>query len=214
VINQYISAYKVLIEGVLEREWTPIRLLRPRGEKKLPVVFSKEEIGRILDHTRNLKHKCIIAITYSSGLRRDEVRNLRVSDIDSSRMQIRISSGKGNKGRYTILSEKVLELLRVYWQCYMPKVYLFEGQHRGEPISASTIREIFSQRMKEAGINKEASFHTLRHSFATHLLEQGVNLRIIQALLGHSSIRTTTIYTHLQNFNPASITSPFDSLKG
>lgn len=214
VINQYISAYKVLIEGVLEREWTPIRLLRPRGSKKLPVVFSKEEIGRMLDHTRNLKHKCIIAITYSSGLRRDEVRNLKVSDIDSSRMQIRISNGKGNKGRYTILSEKVLELLRVYWQCYMPKVYLFEGQHRGEPISATTIREIFSQRMKEAGINKEASFHTLRHSFATHLLEQGVNLRIIQTLLGHSSIRTTTIYTHLQNFNPASITSPFDSIKG
>ncbi len=214
IINQIISAYKVLTVGVLEKEWSPIKLPRPRGEKRLPVVFSKEEICKILEHTRNLKHKAIIAVTYSSGLRRDEVRHLKLSDIDSSRMQIRVSNGKGNKSRYTILSKKVLALLREYWLCYRPKTYLFEGQHRGEPISATTIKEVFSQRMKAAGISKTASFHTLRHSFATHLLEQGINLRIIQTLLGHTSIKTTTIYTHLQNFDPASVASPFDSLRG
>lgn len=214
IINQIISAYKVLMTGVLEREWSPIKLPRPRREKKLPVVFSKEEICNILKHTRNLKHKAIIAVTYSSGLRRDEVLHLKIADIDSSRMQIRVSNGKGNKSRYTILSRKALELLREYWLYYRPKTYLFEGRHVGEPISATTIKEVFSQRMKAAGINKTASLHTLRHSFATHLLEQGVNLRIIQTLLGHTSIKTTTIYTHLQNFDPASVASPFDSLRG
>lgn len=129
-------------------------------------------------------------------------------------MQIRVSNGKGNKSRYTILSKQVLELLREYWRYYRPKSYLFEGRQKGEPISQRTIQEFFHQRMKVAGIRKPASFHTLRHSFATHLLEQGTNLRIIQALLGHTSIKTTTIYTHLQNFDPASITSPFDSLQG
>jgi len=214
IINQIISAYKVLTAGVLEKEWSPIKLPRPRIEKRLPVVFSKQEIYNILKFTRNLKHKAIIAVTYSSGLRRNEVRYLKIADIDSSRMQMRISNGKGNKSRYTILSKKVLELLREYWQCYRPKTYLFEGQHRGEPISESTIKEVFTKRMKAAGISKAASFHTLRHSFATHLLEQGVNLRIIQTLLGHSSIKTTTIYTHLLNFDPSCITSPFDNLKG
>ena len=213
-INQIISAYKVLITGVLEKEWSSIKLPRPRREKKLPVVFSKQEVSRIIEHTRNIKHRAIIAFAYSSGLRLDEVRQVRLSDIDSSRMQIRVSNGKGNKSRYTILSKQILELLREYWSDYRPKVYLFEGLKKREPISISTLQAIFYQRMKAAGIQKQASFHTLRHSFATHLLEQGVNLRIIQTLLGHTSIKTTTIYTHLQNFDPASVTSPFDSLRG
>jgi site-specific recombinase XerD len=213
IINQIISAYKVLVTGVLEREWTPIKLPRPRIEKKLPVVFSKEEVLRIIDHTINLKHRSIIVLAYSSGLRLDEVRQVKLTDIDSSRMQIRVSKGKGNKTRYTLLSKQVLELLREYWRYYRPKYYLFEGRQKGEPMSQRTIQELFHQRMKAGGINKPASFHTLRHSFATHLLEQGVNLRIIQTLLGHASIRTTTIYTHLQNFDPSSIASPFDSLR-
>jgi site-specific recombinase XerD len=213
IINQIISAYKVLMTGVFEKEWIPIKLPRPRREKKLPVVFSKEEVFDIIEHTRNLKHRSIIAIAYSSGLRLDEVRRVKLTDIDSSRMQIRVSNGKGNKSRYTILSKQVLELLREYWQYYRPKFYLFEGRQKGEPISQRTIQDLFHQRMKAAGIRKPASFHTLRHSFATHLLEQGTNLRIIQALLGHTSIKTTTIYTHLQNFDPASITSPFDRLR-
>jgi site-specific recombinase XerD len=182
-------------------------------EKKLPVVFSKEEILRIIERTKNLKHRSIIVLTYSSGLRLGEVRQVKLSDIDSSRMQIRVSHGKGNKSRYTILSKQVLELLREYWRYYRPKSYLFEGRQKGEPISQRTIQDLFHQRMRAAGIRKPASFHTLRHSFATHLLEQGVNLRIIQTLLGHTSIKTTTIYTHLLNFDPASVASPFDSLR-
>jgi len=213
IINQIISAYKVLMTGVLEREWLPIKLPRPRREKKLPVVFSKEEILSIIERTRNLKHRAIIAFAYSSGLRLDEVRQVRLTDIDSSRMQIRVSNGKGNKSRYTILSKQILEMLREYWSDYRPKVYLFEGLKKREPISISTLQAIFYKRMKAAGIQKQASFHTLRHSFATHLLEQGVNLRIIQTLLGHTSIKTTTIYTHLQNFDPSSVASPFDSLR-
>ena len=213
VINQIISAYKVLMTGVLEKEWAPIKLPCPRREKKLPVVFSKEEIFNIIEHTRNLKHRSIIVLAYSSGLRLDEVRQVKLTDIDSSRMQIRVSNGKGNKSRYTILSKQVLELLREYWRYYRPKSYLFEGRQKGEPISQRTIQEFFHQRMTAASIRKPASFHTLRHSFATHLLEQGINLRIIQTLLGHTSIKTTTIYTHLLNFDPASIASPFDSLR-
>jgi integrase/recombinase XerD len=214
IINQIISAYKVLITGVLEKEWFSIKLPRPRREKKLPVVFSKQEVSKIIEHTRNLKHRAIIAFAYSSGLRLDEVRQVRLTDIDSSRMQIRVSNGKGNKSRYTILSKQILEMLREYWSDYRPKVYLFEGLKKREPISISTLQKIFYQRMRAVGIKKQASFHTLRHSFATHLLEQGVNLRVIQALLGHTSIKTTTIYTHLQNFDPSSVASPFDSLRG
>jgi site-specific recombinase XerD len=212
-INQVISAYKVLMTGVLEKDWTAIKLSRPRREKKLPVVFSKEEISRIIERTINLKHRAIISFAYSTGLRLDEVCKVRLTDIDSSRMQIRVSNGKGNKSRYTILSKQILELLREYWRYYQPKSYLFEGRQKGVPLSHSSIQELFRHRMTAAGIRKPASFHTLRHSFATHLLEQGINLRIIQALLGHNSIRTTTIYTHLQNFDPGSITSPFDHLR-
>jgi integrase/recombinase XerD len=214
VVNQIISAYKVLMTGVLGKEWLPIKLPRPRREKKLPVVFSKEEICNILKHTINLKHKAIIAVTYSTGLRLDEVRQVKLTDIDSSRMQIRVALGKGNKGRYAILSRQILDLLRKYWLKYRPKVYLFEGVKKGKPISTSSLQSVFKQRMKAAGIHKQASFHTLRHSFATHLLEQGVNLRVIQTLLGHTSIKTTTVYTHLQNFDPSSVTSPYDTLEG
>jgi len=214
IINQVISAYKVLITGVLEKEWSVIKLPRPRTEKRLPVVFSKEEIRSIIEHTQNLKHRTIIALAYSSGLRLDEVRQVKLPDIDSSRMQIRVTHGKGNKNRYTILSKQVLELLREYWRYYRPKKFLFEGRQDGVPISQRTIQELFYKRLKASGIHKQASFHTLRHSFATHLLEQGVNLRIIQTLLGHASIKTTTIYTHLQNFDPSKVTSPFDSLMG
>jgi len=196
----------------IHRNIQSIKLPRPRREKKLPVVFSKQEVSRIIEHTRNLKHRAIIAFAYSSGLRLDEVRQVRLTDIDSSRMQIRVSNGKDNKSRYTILSKQILELLRKYWSDYRPKVYLFEGIQKGKPVSNSTLQMMFRNRMKAAEIRKPASFHTLRHSFATHLLEQGVNLRVIQALLGHTSIKTTTIYTHLQNFDPGSVTSPFDNL--
>jgi site-specific recombinase XerD len=211
-INQYISAYKVLKVGVLGGVWEEIKLPRPRREKKLPVVFSKEEIRELLSHTRNIKHRTIIAFAYSTGMRQEEICHVRLCDVDSDRMQIKVSCGKGKKDRYTILSVQILEMLRTYWYIYKPEKYLFEGQKRGEPISHRTLQTFFKRSMIESVIRKEASFHTLRHSFATHLLEQGVNLRIIQTLLGHTSIKTTTIYTHLVNFDPATVQSPFDTL--
>jgi site-specific recombinase XerD len=212
-INQVISAVKILQKDVLGKEWESIRIKRPRRVKKLPVVLSKEEIKSMIETTRNLKHRTIIAVIYSAGLRISELTNLRPSDIDSDRKQIRVL-GKGNKYRYTLLSENTLNMLRVYWRAYKPKQYLFEGQRQGEPISIETIQAVFKHACKKAGISKPASVHSLRHSFATHLLESGVNLKIIQSLLGHSSLRTTSIYLHVTKFDPASIRSPFDEIAG
>ncbi len=210
-INQVISAVKILQKDVLGNEWESIRIKRPRRIKKLPVVLSKEEVKTMIDTTRNLKHRAILAVIYSAGLRISELISLRLSDIDSDRKQIRVL-GKGNKYRYTLLSVNTLDMLRIYWRAYKPERYLFEGQIKGQPVSRSTIQIVFSKAVKKAGINKPASVHSLRHSFATHLLEQGVNLKIIQSLLGHSSLRTTSIYLHVTRFDPASVKSPFDEI--
>jgi site-specific recombinase XerD len=210
-INQVISAVKILQKDVLGKEWEPIRIKRPRGIKNLPVVLSKEEVKSMIEITGNLKHRAILAVIYSAGLRISEAINLRPSDIDSDRKQIRIL-GKGNKYRYTLLSDNVLVILRMYWKSYRPIKYLFEGHIKGQPISRSTIQIVFRKAVKKTGINKQATVHSLRHSFATHLLENGVNLKIIQSLLGHSSLRTTSIYLHVTKFDPASIRSPFDEI--
>ena len=210
-INQVISAVKILQKDVLGKEWESIRIKRPRRVKKLPVVLSKEEVKLMIETTRNLKHRTIFAVIYSAGLRISELISLRPSDIDSDRKQIRVL-GKGNKYRYTLLSENTLDMLRVYWRAYKPERYLFEGQIQGQPISRETIQVVFKQACKKAGITKPASVHSLRHSFATHLLENGVNLKIIQSLLGHSSLRTTSIYLHVTRFDPATIRSPFDGI--
>jgi site-specific recombinase XerD len=210
-VNQVISAVKILQNDVLGKEWDPIKIKRPRRPKKLPVVLSKEEVKCMIETTRNLKHRAILAMIYSAGLRISEVTCLRPSDIDSDRRQVRVL-GKGNKYRYSLLSENTLNMLRIYWRAYKPVRYLFEGQKQGQPISKETIQVVFKHACKKAGINKPASVHSLRHSFATHLLENGVNLKIIQNLLGHSSLRTTSIYLHVTKFDPASIRSPFDEI--
>lgn len=210
-INQIISAVKILQKDVLGKEWETIKIRRPRRILKLPIVLSKEEVKSLIETTRNLKHRAILAVIYSAGLRVSEIQSLRSSDIDSDRKQIRIL-GKGNKYRYTLLSENTLDMLRMYWRAYRPVRYLFEGQKRGQPIGSSTIQQIFKKACKRSKINKPASVHCLRHSFATHLLESGVNLKIIQSLLGHSSLKTTSIYLHVTRFDPASIKSPFDEI--
>jgi integrase/recombinase XerD len=210
-INQVISAVKILQHDVLGNEWESIKIKRPRRVKKLPVVLSKEEVRSLIETTRNLKHRAILAVIYSAGLRISELATLRPSDIDSDRKQIRIM-GKGNKYRYTLLSENTLDMLRVYWRAYRPERYLFEGQKKGQPVGQSTIQQVFKHACRKCGINKPASVHSLRHSFATHLLESGTNLKIIQMLLGHSSLRTTSIYLHVTKFDPASIRSPFDDI--
>lgn len=210
-VNQVISAVKILHRDVLGKPWESIRIRRPRGVKNLPVVLSKEEIKSMIETTRNLKHRSILAITYSAGLRISEVVNLLPQDIDSDRKQIRIL-GKGKKYRYTLLSDSVLTMLRTYWKAYRPAKYLFEGQKKGQPIANTSIQRLFSNACERAGISKKASVHSLRHSFATHLLENGVNLKLIQSLLGHSSLKTTSVYLHVTRFDPASIKSPLDEL--
>jgi len=211
-LNQLLSAYKILVEEVLRRKWEEFSIRRPKLEKKLPVVLSQEEVKQIIDCITNLKHRAFISLIYSCGLRVSELINLKVTDIDSTRMQIHIRSGKGGKDRYVMLSERILVMLREYWKVYRPKEYLFEGIKPGKAISVRTVQHTFSTAVKRSGINKHPCIHTLRHSFATHLLENGVNLIAIQKLLGHSNVKTTTIYTHLQS-TPSSIKSPFDDLE-
>jgi site-specific recombinase XerD len=211
-LNQLLSAYKILIAEVLRKEWEDFHIRRPKLEQKLPVVLSGEEVKRIISSITNLKHRTYISLIYSCGLRLSELCHLKVADIDSDRMQIHIRSGKGAKDRYVMLSERILHMLREYWKVYRPKVYLFEGATKGEAVSRRTVQHTFSEAIIKSGINKQPCIHTLRHSFATHLLEKGVNLIAIQKLLGHSHVKTTTIYTHLQT-SAASIKSPFDDLQ-
>jgi|SRR5690554_5297709 integrase/recombinase XerD len=213
MVNQYISAFKILQVDILQRDWERIRIKRPRKEQRIPVVLSGEEVERLIKATANIKHRAILMLAYSSGLRRQELQFMKPSAIDSSRMQIHVVQGKGKKDRYTILAKKTLDILREYYKWERPTKYLFEAQGRkGQNLSESTLNNIIKQGVKKAGINKNISFHTLRHSFATHLLEKGVNLRLIQQFMGHTSLRTTSLYLHIANVNPGTITSPLDSM--
>ncbi len=213
MINQHISAFRILQTDLLGRNWEQLKIKRPRKTKKLPVVLSINEVERLIDATRNIKHKTILMLAYSAGLRLQEVSALRLSAIDSSRMQVHVVQGKGKKDRYTILSRKVLEYLRLYYRLEKPRVYLFEPQGmKGRQISARTLQIIVKQSCHAAGIRKKVTFHTLRHSFATHLLEKGVNLRLIQQLLGHTSLTTTSGYLHVANITPSGLGSPLDSM--
>lgn len=190
----------------------PYLIDRPREEMYLPEVLSEEEVKAILDATENLKHKAILMTIYSAGLRISEVINLKIKDIDSQRMQIRVEQGKGKKDRYTLLGKKTLEVLRKYFQLYKPRVYIFEGMD-GQQYSKSSITQILKTSVLKAGIKKRVSVHTLRHSFATHLLEGGVNLRYIQSLLGHGSSKTTEIYTHITTKGFDQIVNPLDKFE-
>lgn len=211
-INQIISAVKILFQDVLGREWEPLKIKRPRKEKKLPVVLSREEMALLLESFTNRKHKAILCTAYATGMRLEELRMLEFSDIDADRMQIRVGKGKGKKTRMTLLSDKLLAHLREYYKLYRPEKYLFEGAEKGEPISRSSIQTLFRQGIKRIGITKQVRFHSIRHSFATHLLEGGTNLRMIQQLLGHSSLKTTTIYLHVSRFDAKEVPNPLDSL--
>ena len=182
-----------------------------RKEFKLPVVLSQREVARILENISNQKHRTLIMLIYSAGLRVGEALSLTLSDIDSERMRIRVRGGKGNKDREVMLSPNVLQQLRTYWQQHQPQHYLFEGQ-RGGKYSARSIQQVLKRAVARAGINKAVTVHTLRHSFATHLLESGTDLRYIQLLLGHKNITATQIYTHLTGSALDKIASPVDSL--
>jgi len=210
--NQAINSIKFYYEKVLGKPVEKYYVPRPRKEKKLPEVLSEEEVTKILKQIANLKHKCIIYLIYSSGLRLTEVVHLKIEDILSDRKQIFIRSAKGNKDRYGILSDTVLHLLRKYYKAYKPQIWLFEGKKGGQ-YSRRSVQNIFKDALQKSGIHKNASIHTLRHSFATHLLEHGTDLRYIQELLGHQSSKTTEIYTHVTTSAKGKIKSPLDNLE-
>ena len=209
--NQMVNSIKFYYEVVHEMPNRFYAIERPRKEHRLPNVLSKEEVRNMIKTTKNLKHKCIISLLYSSGMRRGELLNLTIADIDSKRMVIRVNGAKGNKDRYTLLSKTVLSDLRSYYGSYRPEKYLFEGAKGGKYTAASVLK-IVKRAARKAGIAKSVSPHTLRHSFATHLLEAGTDLRYIQSLLGHSSTKTTEIYTQVAVKCFATIENPLDSV--
>lgn len=207
--NQAINAFKCYFENFLGREKINLAYQRARVTVRLPVVLSQDELRGIFASVKNMKHRCILFLIYSSGLRVGEAVNLNVNDIDSRRMLLHIRNGKGGKDRFTILSDQALKLLRDYYKQYRPKKYLFEGVHGGR-YSVRSIQQMFTNAASRAGIQKRVSVHSLRHSFATHLLESGVDIRYIQELLGHESSKTTEIYTHVSSRELSKIESPLD----
>ena len=210
-INQTINAFRILFQDVLGISWETIKIKRPRKNKHLPVILSKEEVSKMIEVTVNLKHKAIIALLYSSGVRREELLNLRPTDIDSKRMLIRIRNGKGNKTRETLLAHNTLDILREYYRRYHPYEYLFESYQPGLPYSTTSVKKIVDRAAQRAGVTKSVCIHSFRHAFATHLLEQGTNLKVIQRLLGHTSLRTTSVYLHLARTDYKDVKSPFDT---
>lgn len=210
--NQVINAIKFYYEQVLNMPQRFYDIDRPRKEHKLPMVLSEEEVRRMIVATVNLKHKAILVTMYSCGLRLSELLDLKLTDIHSDRALVTVKGGKGRRDRNTVLSSTTLQLLRKYFQVYRPDQYLFEGAGGGR-YAANSVQQVVQRALRKAGIRKHASPHTLRHSFATHLLEQGTDLRYIQSLLGHSSPKTTEIYTHVSTKHIGQIKSPIDKLE-
>lgn len=198
-INQIHASAKFFFTRVLNNKKVTDGIPRMKApRKKLPQVLARSEVKDIIRVVTNLKHKCILLTIYSAGLRVSEASTLLVSDIDSKRMLIRVNQGKGKKDRYTILSNTTLHYLRTYYKMYHPDKWLFSSYTKNKHIGIRTIQHIFYKAKEKAGITKNVSVHTLRHSFATHLIEAGIDIYHIQKLLGHSSIKTTTIYLHLR----------------
>jgi len=212
-INQAYSAMKFFYTTTLEREWNHVRIPRVKNGKRLPIVLSMEEVERLLGCIDNLKHLTILTTIYSGGLRVGEATRLKVSNLDSKRMTIRVEGGKGNKDRYTLLADHTLDLLRTYWKAYRPGEWLFPGANPDEPISTASVRTVFKKALQKAGVTKKATVHTLRHSFATHLLESGTDLYYIQRLLGHTTANTTAVYLHITGKDLARVRSPIDLFK-
>ncbi len=209
-INQAHGALKFLYQTTLGRIWNPLYIPRGKTPKKVPQVLSIEEVDCIFSEVKNLKHLAILMTIYSGGLRLSEAIHLKLADIDSSRMMIRVSQGKGNKDRYTLLGERTLETLRVYMEIYQPSNWLFPSNVPDKPIHVSSVQKVFKKALANTGIKKNASIHTLRHSFATHLLDSGTDLYHIQRLLGHASSNTTAIYLHVTRKDLTRIKSPID----
>jgi len=212
--NQSTCALRFFYRTCLGKtDWTIARMPYQRKRRTLPEILAPEEVAAIFDACHNFKHKTLLMTSYSGGLRLGETLGLLPSDIDSARMMIRIEQGKGRKDRYVMLSETLLAALRSYWKAFRPVRWLFEGRTKGQPLSPSTAEKVFTAAAGRAGIAKGVSFHSLRHAFATHLLEGGTNIRVIQALLGHQSLTTTQVYTHIARTYVNATASPLDRLR-
>ena len=206
-----INAIKFYFEKVLNRPQIVVQIPRPKKPWQLPKVHATEQVSRIIKATNNEKHKTMLMLAYGSGLRLQEIINLKIADINSARMVIEVRRGKGKKDRQVVLSEKLLEQLRKYFIAYRPKTWLFEGQD-GAQYGYRSLQMVFSRAKSKAGVTVPGGIHTMRHSFATHLLEEGTDLRVIQELLGHNSIKTTVRYTHVSQAQIGKVISPLDRL--
>ncbi len=209
--NQIVNAIKLFFAKIENTQIKIDIIHRPKKYNPLPKVLATEEVAAIINALDNIKHKCMLSLIYSAGLRRSELLNMKISHIDSKRMQLSVLKSKGGKDRITPLSETVLIMLQEYYKYYKPKEYLFEGQN-GEQYSERSLGLVLKKACEKAGIKKQVNLHMLRHSYATHLLESGTDLRYIQELLGHKSSRTTEIYTHVSQKSINKITSPLDKL--
>jgi integrase/recombinase XerD len=210
--NQVISATKLFFSHFYKVKLDVETFKRPRRQHKLPNVLSKEEIKSILQAPSNLKHRAMLSIIYACGLRRSELLNLKPGDIDRQRGILHIRQSKGKKDRIVPISDKIIKLLEEYWISYRTVNWLFEGQLKGGRYSEKSLESVLKQSLMKAGIKKPVTLHWLRHSYATHLLESGTDLRFIQELLGHSSSRTTEIYTHVSTKSLQNIKSPYEDL--
>jgi len=209
-LQQLVCALRFLYRVTLERSWAVEKIPFPKKERHLPVVLSREEVLHLLRCVSNIKHRAILTTCYGGGLRVAEVAGLKVTDVDSSRMVIRIFQGKGKKDRFVPLSARLLEILRKYWLVAPPSDWLFPGKQRQKPITTRSIIRICTKARRAAKIDKKVTPHTLRHSYATHLLETGTNVRTIQLLLGHRSLQSTQVYTHVATGDLLTTTSPLD----
>ena len=200
-VNQLIGAWKLLQTDVLNREWESFIVKRPRKEKKLPVILSRAEALKLINSLPNLKHKTLLTLAYATGMRGSELLNLEPVHIDSERKVIKVVDGKGHKQRLVPVSDKLIGILRDYYKVYRPRTFLFEGQKPGQKYSESSFAHIVRRAAIKSGINKDVSPHVLRHSFASHLLEKGINLKKLQMILGHNAMKTTSIYLHVSNLD-------------
>jgi integrase/recombinase XerD len=210
--NQVLSSIKLFFNTIATKRLNPELVYRPKREKLLPNVLSKIEVKNILTVLKNIKHKTMLSLIYGCGLRCGELLSLKPEHVDSNRKVLIIKQAKGKKDRIAPLSDKLIEILRSYYVVYKPAVYLFEGMKSGEPYDARSLQNVIKSATAKAGIKKPVTLHWLRHSYATHLLEAGTDLRYIQEILGHSSSKTTEIYTHVSTSKIQSIVSPFDTL--
>ena len=210
--NQVINAVKLFYRNRFNKTMEVDFIQRPRREKRLPNVLSKEEVKSILEAPTNLKHRAMLSLIYACGLRRSELLNLTLTDILSNRNLLFIRQSKGKKDRVVPISNRLIDILREYYKAFKPKAWLFEGKFPNTKYSEKSLENVLKQSLTKTKISKKVSLHWLRHSYATHLLENGTDLRYIQELLGHSSSRTTEIYTHVSTLNLQQIRSPFDDL--